>query len=43
MIERLDNRRRCVFRLLDEINTPDVLTASRTPRTINAFTRGAKA
>ena len=30
-------------RLLDEIIMPDVLTASRTLRTINAVTRGAQA
>ena len=32
-----------VHRLLDEIITPDVLTASRTLRSINAFTREAQA
>ena len=32
-----------VHRLLDEIITPDVLTASRTLRSINAFTRQARA
>jgi type I restriction enzyme R subunit len=30
-------------RVLDEIITPDVLTASRTLRSINAFTREAQA